>query len=80
MPRSMVGLLAAVGAAMSALVGLTHGDLPWGMVVGGATAVGLAAYQAFPAKKKCLHRHRITNTRLRCISALRCQRSVPSFR
>ena len=25
MPRSMVGLLAAVGTAMSALVGFTHG-------------------------------------------------------
>ena len=28
MPRSMVGLLAAVGAAMSALA-CTHGDLTW---------------------------------------------------
>jgi hypothetical protein len=26
MPRSMVGLLAAAGAAMSALVALIHGD------------------------------------------------------
>ena len=27
MPRSMVGLLAAAGTAMSALVGLAHGDV-----------------------------------------------------
>jgi len=27
MPRSMVGLLAAVGVAMSALAGIVHGDL-----------------------------------------------------
>jgi len=52
MPRSMAGLLAAVGTAMAALVGLTHGDLAWGMAAGAATASGLAAYQALAPIKK----------------------------
>jgi hypothetical protein len=52
--RSMVGLLAAVGAAMSALVGLTHGDLAWGMVVCSASATGLVAFWAMPSSKKHL--------------------------
>jgi hypothetical protein len=43
MPRSMVGLLAAVGTAMSALAGQTRGDLFWVMVIDAATATGLAA-------------------------------------
>jgi hypothetical protein len=54
MRRNMVGLLAAVGAAMSALVGLTHGDVVWGMVTGAATATGVAAYAALPPQKKWL--------------------------
>jgi hypothetical protein len=54
MPRSMVGLLAAVGAAMSALVGLSHGDLVWVMVADAAAATGLAAYLALPSTKKTL--------------------------
>jgi hypothetical protein len=52
MPRSMVGLLAAVGAAMSALVGLTHGDLSWAALADAAAATGLAAYLALPSAKK----------------------------
>jgi hypothetical protein len=52
MPRSMVGLLAAVGAAMSALVGLSHGDLVWVTVANAATATGLAAYLAIAPQKK----------------------------
>jgi hypothetical protein len=51
MPRSMVGLLAAVGTAMSALAGLTHGDLVWIMLMDAAAATGLAAYAALPLKK-----------------------------
>ena len=51
MPRSMVGLLVAVGAAMSALVGLVHGDLAWALVASAATAAGSAAYYALPPKK-----------------------------
>jgi hypothetical protein len=54
MPRSMVGLLAAVGAAMSALVGLIHGDLVWLALVDAAAATGLAAYLALPPYKKNL--------------------------
>ena len=50
MPRSMVGLLATVGAAMSALVGLVHGDLAWVIIVDAAAATGLAAYLALPSK------------------------------
>ena len=49
MPRSMVGLLAAVGVAMSALVAFAHGDLIWLTIADAATATGLAAYLALPA-------------------------------
>jgi len=52
MPRSMVGLLAAVGAAMSALVAFAHGDFVWLAIADAAAATGLAAYLALPAKKK----------------------------
>ena len=53
MSRSMaVGLLAAVAAMMSALVGLCHGGLVWVMIVDGPAAAGLAAYLALPAVKK----------------------------
>jgi len=52
MPRSMVGLLAAVGSAMSALVGLSHGELIPVMVAGACAATGLAAYLAAPSSKK----------------------------
>jgi hypothetical protein len=50
----MVGLLAAVGTAMSAIVGLVHGDLAWLIVADAATATGLAAYLALPGNKKNL--------------------------
>ena len=45
MSRSMVGLLAAVGAAMSALIALAHGDIALMIMaaVSGA-ATGSAAY------------------------------------
>jgi len=46
MPPSMVGLLAAVGAAMFALVGLAHGVLFLLTIVVAAAATGLAAYGA----------------------------------
>jgi hypothetical protein len=52
MPRSMVGLLAAVGATMSAIVGLVHGDLAWVIIADAAAATGLAAYLALPPKKE----------------------------
>ena len=48
MPRSMVGLLVAVGTAMSALVGFTHGDFSWLTISDAAAASGLAAYLALP--------------------------------
>jgi hypothetical protein len=54
MPRSMVGLLAAVGAAMSGLTGLLHGDLAWETLASAAAATGLAAYLALPSSKKTL--------------------------
>ena len=52
MPRSMVGLLAAVGTAMSALAGLVHSGLLWMMIAFAATAMGLAACFALPGRKK----------------------------
>lgn len=54
MPRSMVGLLAAVGVAMSALVGLAHGDLVWVAIADAAAASGLVAYVTAPSKKNSL--------------------------
>jgi hypothetical protein len=51
MPRNMVGLLAAAGTAMAALVSLVHGDLVPVMIVGGGSATGLAAWLALPSKK-----------------------------
>jgi len=51
----MVGLLAAVGAAMSAFAALAHGDLVWVAIADGAAATGLAAYLALPDKKKVLN-------------------------
>jgi hypothetical protein len=52
MPRSMVGLLAAAGVAMSACVGLIHGDLVPAMIAGAASASGLAAFLAIPPSKE----------------------------
>ena len=52
MSRSMVGLLAAVGAAMAACVGLVHGVLLLPLIAGVAVATGLAAYLAQQPSKK----------------------------
>lgn len=52
--RSMVGLLAAAGVAMSALVAFNHGDSVLVMISGAASATGLAAYLAVPSSKKIL--------------------------
>jgi hypothetical protein len=46
MPRSMVGLLAAAGTAMSACVAFAHGFLICVAIAVAAAAVGLAAYLA----------------------------------
>jgi hypothetical protein len=54
MPRSMVGLLAAVGVAMSALAGLVHGDVVLAMITCAGAATGLAAYLALPSQKTAL--------------------------
>lgn len=52
MPRSMVGLLAAVGAAMSALASFVHGDLIAVIIINAAVATGSAAYLALKPQKK----------------------------
>jgi hypothetical protein len=52
MPRSMMGMLAAISAAMSVTAGMAHGDLFWAAVLDAATAAGLAAYLALPPTKK----------------------------
>jgi hypothetical protein len=54
MPRSMVGLLAAVGTAMSALVSFACGYLVWVMIAGAAVATGVAASLCHRANKKIL--------------------------
>ncbi len=51
MPRNMVGLLAAVGSAMSSLIAFAHGDLAWVAIADAAAATGLAAYIAASSKK-----------------------------
>jgi hypothetical protein len=51
MLRRMVGLLAAVGTAMSALVGFIHGGLILLVIICAAVAMGLAACLALPSKK-----------------------------
>jgi hypothetical protein len=48
----MVGLLAAVGTAMSALVAFVHGDLTWLAIADAAVATGLSAYLAVESSKK----------------------------
>jgi hypothetical protein len=53
MSRTMVGLLAAVGAIMSALVGLTHGDVVGALICLAGLATGSAAYLALSSEKKC---------------------------
>jgi hypothetical protein len=50
----VVGLLAAVGAIMSARVGLAHGDLVDALTLGAAATAGLGAYLTAPASKKSL--------------------------
>jgi len=53
MPRSMVGLLAAVGTAMSALAALAHNDVVLALIaVSAGAATGLAASLALPSPKK----------------------------
>jgi hypothetical protein len=49
---TMVGLLAAAGAIMTALVGLLHGDRMPFTVLGAGITTGLAAYMALPTEKK----------------------------
>jgi hypothetical protein len=52
MPRSMVGLLAAVGATMFALAPSARGVLFLLAIAVGAAATGLAAYEALCAGNK----------------------------
>ena len=52
MPRIMVGLLTAIGIAMSVVASLAHGDLFWAATTDAAAAGGLAAYLALPPTKK----------------------------
>ena len=52
MPRSMVGLLAAVATIMSALVGSAHGALLWLIIADAAAAAGLGALCTAPGQKK----------------------------
>jgi hypothetical protein len=46
--RTTIGLLAASGATMFALVALTHGGFLVLLLAGAAVATGLAAYKAAP--------------------------------
>jgi len=48
MPRSMVGLLAAVAAAMAVLASLAHGYPFWAVLVVIVAAAGLVGYATAP--------------------------------
>ena len=48
MYRVVVGLLAALGVVLSALVAYLDPSLAWVVIVAAATATGLAAYLAAP--------------------------------
>jgi hypothetical protein len=74
MPRSMVGLLAAVGTAMSVLAASAHGDLVWLMIADASAATGLAAYMALLPTKKYLLAVMI---RLHCVTEHCNARSSP---
>jgi hypothetical protein len=50
MQRTMVGLLAAAGAVISAMVSFVHGDLAAVLIAGAAGSTGLAACLALPSK------------------------------
>jgi hypothetical protein len=53
MSRNMVGLLVAVGTAISVLAGLAHGDLASAIIAAIAGAAsGTAAYLPLPSTKK----------------------------
>ena len=52
MPRTVVGLLAAVGSAIYALVAFVHCGLTGVLIVAAASATGLAAYLTLPSSKK----------------------------
>lgn len=54
MRRTVVGLLAAVGAAASGLIASAYGDLVLLVIAAASTAAGLAAYLALPPIKKNL--------------------------
>jgi hypothetical protein len=53
----MVGLLAAIGVAMLALIPFAHGDLIWMTLVAAAAATGLAAYLALRSTRKLSKQH-----------------------
>jgi hypothetical protein len=52
MPRSTVGLLAGLGAVMSALVGLVHGDLVLLVILAAGVATGCAGSLPWRTYKK----------------------------
>jgi hypothetical protein len=51
MPRTMAGLLTAVGTVMAALVAFTHGDLTVVAIAAAAVSTGLAAVSSGTVKK-----------------------------
>ena len=52
MSRTMVGLLAAVGAIMAALVSFVHGVSDLVVLLAAGVATGLASYLAIEPEKK----------------------------
>jgi hypothetical protein len=59
MRRSTVGLLAAVGAAMSALAGLSNGDVFALAILSASAATAIAVHLAFPRQKSHMKRKKL---------------------
>ena len=78
MSRSVVGLLAAAGAIMAALVGLVHGDFVPAVIACTGTATGLAAYLALPGQKNFVSGVVVLVTVLRRWLVIALPRSLPT--
>jgi hypothetical protein len=73
MPRSVVGLLVAVGATVSVLAALVHGDALLAIASAAGVATGLGAYLSLPSKKTRLGNkdaYLLPNVTTACIATL----------
>lgn len=66
MPRSMVGRLAAVGTAMSALAGPARGDIAWIAIADAAVATSLVVCATAPFNRFPPYIYGVIHLRTRC--------------